>query len=63
MDDPTAPVVLHPYPLSEFVLGVPVAVEPDVYGLTMRVPVMLEPTVTVVVVSAVPPGETVVACL
>lgn len=56
-DEPTTPAVLHPYPLSEAVLGVPVAVEPDVYGSTMMAPVAPEPIKMVVVVSGVAPGE------
>jgi hypothetical protein len=63
MDAPTIPAVLHPNPLNEEVLGVPVEVEPDVNGLTMKAPVTPEPTEMVVLVSGVAPGETVVRCL
>jgi hypothetical protein len=57
IEDPTNPAVLQPYPASDDELGVPVAVEPDVKGLTMNVPVVPELIETVVVVSAVAPGE------
>lgn len=63
IEDPITPAVLHPYPLNDVVLGVPMAVEPDVYASTMKIPVEPEPTAIVVLVFGVLPGDNVVKCL